>query len=214
MASAVPVPYHTLEESPNSRTIKIGDWEITARTNPISNAGELDALQAAVGGFPLPEMTFGNNALELLHKPSGWRYGFSTEDALKGVKNGELEPGDGGVKVGHAEAWLKSRYVTSLHEPSPATHGRTEQGHPLSSRCPRRYPLRRMIGPIRRYMEDTSSQNRLQQSSGSLQIRRMSDIRSLLRNSRGTTLSCSMLRSRCMRTSCTIMVHLTCLLEL
>lgn len=114
MASAVPVPYHTLEESPNSRTIKIGDWEITARTNPISNAGELDALQAAVGGFPLPEMTFGNNDLELVHKPTGWRYGFSTEDALKGVKNGELEPGDGGVKVGHADAWLKSRYVTSF----------------------------------------------------------------------------------------------------
>ncbi|KAI0732782.1 type 2A phosphatase activator TIP41 [Fomitopsis betulina] len=121
MASAVPVPYHTLEESPNSRTIKIGDWEITARTNPISNAGELDTLQAAVGGFPLPEMTFGNNDLELVHKPTGWRYGFSTEDALKGVKNGELEPGDGGVKVGHADAWLKSRTGPSSQLPMPKT---------------------------------------------------------------------------------------------
>ncbi|KAH9833681.1 type 2A phosphatase activator TIP41 [Rhodofomes roseus] len=121
MAAAVPVPYHTLEESPNSRTIKIGDWEITARTNPISNAGELDALQAAVGGIPLPEMTFGNNGLKLLHKPSGWQYGFGTEEALKGVKNGELEHGDGGVKVGYADAWLKSRTGPSSQLPMPKT---------------------------------------------------------------------------------------------
>ncbi|KZT71494.1 TIP41-domain-containing protein [Daedalea quercina L-15889] len=142
MASAVPVPYHTLEESPNSRTIKIGDWEITARTNPISNASELDALQAAVGGIPLPEMTFGNNALELVHQPSGWRYGFGTEEALRGVKNGELEQGDGGVKVGYAEAWIKSRTGPSSQLPMPETvptkpydwtYTTVYSGHPFSS---------------------------------------------------------------------------------
>ncbi|KAH9938018.1 type 2A phosphatase activator TIP41 [Fomitopsis serialis] len=121
MAAAVPVPRHTLEESPNSRTVKMGDWEITARTNPISNANELDALQAAVGGIPLPEMTFGNNALELVHKASGWTYAFGTEEALKGVKNGELESGDGGVKVGYADAWLKSRTGPSSQLPMPET---------------------------------------------------------------------------------------------
>lgn len=142
MASAVPVPYHTLEESPNSRTIKIGDWEITARTNPISNAGELDTLQAAVGGFPLPEMTFGNNDLELVHKPTGWRYGFSTEDALKGVKNGELEPGDGGVKVGHADAWLKSRYVASFREPKPRYSRRHRTGPSSQLPMPKTVPTK------------------------------------------------------------------------
>lgn len=118
MAAATAVPQHKILESPNSRTIEIGDWRITAETNPISNAGELDALQAYLSGMPLPEMTFGNNLLELEHIPSQWKYTFRTADALKAVKFGELEEGDGGVKVGYSEAWLRSRYVyfyTSPH---------------------------------------------------------------------------------------------------
>jgi type 2A phosphatase activator TIP41 len=115
MASAVKLPHHTLEESPNSRTINVFDWTITAWTHPISNAAELDAIQASVG-FPLPEMTFGNNTLELEHKPSGWKYEFTATRALRGVKKGPLEAGDGGVKVGYADAWLKSRYVLSLED--------------------------------------------------------------------------------------------------
>jgi len=63
----------------------------------------------------LPEMTFGNNTLELEHKPSGWKYEFSVTRALRGVKKGPLEEGDGGVKVGYAEAWLKSRYIAVLY---------------------------------------------------------------------------------------------------
>lgn len=110
MSAAVALPKHQLFESPNSRAIEIGSWTITARTNPISNAGQSDALQAAIGGIPLPEMTFGSNSLELEHKESGWKYAFITEEALKGVRNGELQDGDGGVKVGYADAWLKSRY--------------------------------------------------------------------------------------------------------
>lgn len=110
MSAAVALPKHQLFESPNSRAIEIGSWTITARTNPISNAGQSDALQAAIGGIPLPEMTFGSNSLELEHKESGWKYAFTTEEALKGVRNGELQDGDGGVKVGYADAWLKSRY--------------------------------------------------------------------------------------------------------
>ena len=113
MASAVKLPYHTLQESPNSRGITVCDWQISAWTHPISNATELDAIQASVG-IPMPEMTFGNNILELEHKPSGWKYEFNTTRALKEVKNGPLEEGDGGVKVGYAEAWLKSRCITVL----------------------------------------------------------------------------------------------------
>ncbi|KAI0941365.1 hypothetical protein AcV7_002963 [Taiwanofungus camphoratus] len=121
MSAAVSIPHHTLRESPNSRAIEIGDWVVTAQTNPISNAGELDALQEALGGIPLPEMTFGNNALELEHKPSGWKYTFGTEAALRGVKNGELEERDGGVKVGYADAWMKSRTGPSSQLPMPET---------------------------------------------------------------------------------------------
>lgn len=110
MTAATSLPYHTLGESPNSRSIEIGEWQITSYTNPISNAPQCDALQASLG-IPLPEMTFGNNSLELIHMASGWRYSFGAEDALRGVKNGELVDGDGGVKVGYADAWLSSRYV-------------------------------------------------------------------------------------------------------
>lgn len=108
MSAAVAVPEHKLSESPNSRTIEIYDWIITASTNPISNATECDALQATLG-FSLPEMTFGNNSLTLEHRPSAWRMTFDAKGALAGVKSGELEQGDGGVKVGYADAWLKSR---------------------------------------------------------------------------------------------------------
>lgn len=107
-SAAQAVPHHTLQESPNSRSIQINDWLITASTNPISNAGESDALQASLG-FPLPEMTFGNNFLSLEHRKSAWSYSFVTGEALRCVKNGELGEGDGGVKVGYADAWLKSR---------------------------------------------------------------------------------------------------------
>ena len=126
MTSAVQLPEHKLLESPNSRAIELGDWVITARTNPISNANEIDTLQAALQGMPLPEMPFGNNTLELEHKRSGWKYKFDTPGALSQVKNGELTEGDGGVKVGYAEAWLKSRCV--LHERTcPASDGSSAQ---------------------------------------------------------------------------------------
>ncbi|KAL0580714.1 Tap42 interacting protein [Marasmius crinis-equi] len=119
-AAAVSLPEHKLYESPNSRSIQIGNWRITASTNPISNHHECEALNASLS-MPLPEMTFGSNTLKLHHRPSGWTYRFSTEDALRGVKNGELEPGDGGVKVDYADAWLKSRTSPSSLLPMPKT---------------------------------------------------------------------------------------------
>ena len=108
MSAAVSVPKQKLSETPNSRSIEICDWFITASTNPISNAGESDALQTVLG-IPLPEMTFGNNYLMLEHRTSRWKYVFRAVDALAKVKNGEMGEGDGGVKVEYADAWLKSR---------------------------------------------------------------------------------------------------------
>ncbi|KAG6841845.1 hypothetical protein C0991_006252 [Blastosporella zonata] len=120
MSAAVAVPEHKLFESPNSRSIDISDWFITTSTNPISNASACDALQAELG-FPLPEMTFGRNLLTLEHRPSGWKYTFTTDAALKAVKNGQLEEGDGGVKVGYADKWLQSRTGPSSNLPMPVT---------------------------------------------------------------------------------------------
>ncbi|KAJ3551884.1 hypothetical protein NM688_g4452 [Phlebia brevispora] len=121
MTSTAAIPEHKVFENTNSRSIEIGDWYIAAKTNPISNAAECDALQVSLSGLPLPEMTFGNNSLELVHRPSGWSYAFTTADALRGVKNGELAEGDGGVKVGYAEAWLQSRTGPSSQLPMPKT---------------------------------------------------------------------------------------------
>ncbi|KAJ8594031.1 TIP41-domain-containing protein [Rhizopogon salebrosus TDB-379] len=120
MSAAIAVPQHKLSETPNSRTIEINDWMITASTNPISSASECDALQASLG-FPLPEMTFGSNYLSLEHQPSGWKMLFDTHNALKCVKKGELGEGDGGVKVGYADAWLKSRTDPGTNLPLPVT---------------------------------------------------------------------------------------------
>ncbi|KAF8969340.1 type 2A phosphatase activator TIP41 [Flammula alnicola] len=114
------IPQHKVLESPNTRSIEIFGWFITASTNSISNAPECDALQAALG-IPLPEMTFGNNSLTLEHRPSRTKYSFTTLEALKGVKRGELLDGDGGVKVGHAEKWLQSRTDPSSTLPMPKT---------------------------------------------------------------------------------------------
>lgn len=108
MTAEVKLPEHAIFEEEGSRTTNVGDWSIIATTKTIVSASESDSLQKTLG-FPLPEMTFGNNALELRHKKSDWVYKFSTEDALRCVKNGELGAGDGGVKVEYADAWLKSR---------------------------------------------------------------------------------------------------------
>lgn len=103
-------PPHELSEEDGSRTIDIGAWKITATSKTIVTASESDTLNKLLD-FPLPEMTFGNNALKLRYKKGDreWVYQLDTAEALKMVKNGELGEGDGGVKVGYAEEWLKSR---------------------------------------------------------------------------------------------------------
>ncbi|KAF9078448.1 TIP41-like family-domain-containing protein [Rhodocollybia butyracea] len=151
MSPSVHLPHYKLLESPNSRSILIGRWKITAQTNPISNQGESDHLQNQLGdeegtGIPLPEMCFGNNLLKLEWREAGflkdhdkeskvssdteddldadgdtWMYQFDTLHALLGVKKGQMEDGDGGVKVEYADKWMKSRSGPSPLLPMPKT---------------------------------------------------------------------------------------------
>jgi type 2A phosphatase activator TIP41 len=109
-AAAVITPRYNVDENGPVRTLTLPAWTIVVENHPMSNAVQLDALDAELK-MHLPEMTFGANRINLKHRPSGWQYEFSTEDALRGVKNGPLEEGDGAVKVKHADEWLKSRYV-------------------------------------------------------------------------------------------------------
>lgn len=123
--SPAPLPKHELYEAPDERGITVNGWRVTSTTRPISNGPQTDALQADLG-LTLPEMIFGNNSLTIEHQPSGWKYSFTAREALAAVKNGELEDGDGGVKVGYADAWLKSR-CAHLNCPSGLDDSRTSQ---------------------------------------------------------------------------------------
>lgn len=108
--AATAIPKHYIDETDTIKTISILGWTISVENHPISNAAQLDQLHGALG-IPLPEMTYGANKVKLSHRESGWKYEFNTLDALKLVKNGPLEEGDGAVQVAHAKAWLKSRSV-------------------------------------------------------------------------------------------------------
>ena len=84
-------------------------------------------------GIPDPEMMFRNKLLRITHRPSGWTYAFRVADALRGVKSGPLEDGDGGVKVGYADAWHKSRWVS---HPASAYSALTSRRTGLDSKIP------------------------------------------------------------------------------
>ncbi|KJA29727.1 hypothetical protein HYPSUDRAFT_31711 [Hypholoma sublateritium FD-334 SS-4] len=114
------LPEHKLSESPNTRAIDVAGWIITASTAPISSMRECDWLSATLD-IPLPEMTFGSNALTLKHRASGAKLAFSTLEALRCVVNGPLGDGDGGVKVGYADKWLQSRTDPNSQLPLPTT---------------------------------------------------------------------------------------------
>lgn len=115
---AVP-EYQLSNPSPHISAISIDAWEITSSKKPISNATQLDQLHLSLG-IPLPEMTYGDNWLSVRHKASGWEYRLETQAALAFVRNGELQPGDGGVKVDYADKWLSSRRVLLLSISSTA----------------------------------------------------------------------------------------------
>ena len=115
MPAVVAIPQHKLTDSPNSRSIGIFDWFITASINPIPNVTvpECDDAIQSLFGIPLPEMTFGNNYLKLEHRPSGVKYSFTAQESLQNVKKGELVDGDSSVEVGYADKWLETRQEVS-----------------------------------------------------------------------------------------------------
>lgn len=109
MVNTIENHLHLHEPQAGVRSVDIQNWTITACSKPIVTAQESDKLCTLLG-FPLPEMTYGSNKLLLRHNVSGWQFQFDTVEALRCVRNGELGDGDGGVKVGYADAWIKSRY--------------------------------------------------------------------------------------------------------
>ncbi|KAI5826334.1 TIP41-domain-containing protein [Schizophyllum commune Tattone D] len=144
MATDAKLPPHKLLESVNARTIHLTepDWYITASTNPISSIPQCAQLQSSLDLPAIPEMTFGGNFLLLEHRPSGWKYTFTCEDALRGVKKDEDANGKGMIKVNYADAWMKSRTDPNSSLPMPKTaqtrpfdwtFTTTYKGHQLTS---------------------------------------------------------------------------------
>ncbi|KAG8988531.1 hypothetical protein FRB90_002693 [Tulasnella sp. 427] len=121
--SSPPIPPHKLKGAPGDPTtsIEIQGWTIKSTSLPISNATEIDEMQEALHGLPIPEMPFGNNSIILRHGDSGWEYSLTALAALSGVKLGEPGPGDGGVKVGYAKEWMQSRLEPNSETPMPET---------------------------------------------------------------------------------------------
>ncbi|KAG9128273.1 hypothetical protein FRC07_001914 [Ceratobasidium sp. 392] len=134
-SASVAVPPHKRIDTETTSAIEISGWRLTSTSMPISNGAEVDACQSEIG-INAPEMLFGNNALVLEwfgpeqakeeEKTEGertpvWRYEFRALDALKRVHQGASQPGDGCVKVGYSEAWLKSRTGPAADSPMPET---------------------------------------------------------------------------------------------
>ncbi|GAA5958576.1 hypothetical protein JCM21900_003985 [Sporobolomyces salmonicolor] len=105
-----------LEDDPSTgkRSIHIRDWHITSTKLPILTIPQADAASAELD-LALPEICFGNNALELHHGPTGFKLEWNTLDMLRAVKKGEgwdEQPGSGAVRVAHADEWSRGQAAT------------------------------------------------------------------------------------------------------
>lgn len=98
-----PVP-HSLCHTHASRSIVIAGWTITSTKLPISSSSEGDELSAQLG-IPVPEMTFGNNSINIVG-PNGWQCEFNTQEALDAVD----KTGSKGMKVSYSEQWNRTRH--------------------------------------------------------------------------------------------------------
>lgn len=109
-------------------------------------------------------MLFGNNSLVVRNDERKWEYTFDTREALRGVRLGELEEGDGAVKVGYAKEWLQSRYVPSRYQlmkneegvDAEALCGKKVQVHHPQIPCLRSFRPNPSIGHSRPPTQDTS----------------------------------------------------------
>ncbi|GAA5863707.1 hypothetical protein JCM1840_000110 [Sporobolomyces johnsonii] len=120
MASAAPPilssSQHRLKDDPvtGKRSIHIRDWHIISTKLPILTIPQADAASAQLD-LALPEICFGNNALELQHEPTGFKLEWNTLDMLRAVKKGEgwdEQPGSGAVRVAHADEWSRGQAAT------------------------------------------------------------------------------------------------------
>ncbi|BEI87889.1 uncharacterized protein CcaverHIS019_0106070 [Cutaneotrichosporon cavernicola] len=118
-AAAVPGPLlspsYKLEQGKLGSEMRIGNWTIRSVKTAILNGKEIDAVEKELC-LPLPEMTFGNNGLDLMHQ--GVRIKFDGISALRQVAVGEgwEERVGGGVLVSMADSWSQRSASSALSD--------------------------------------------------------------------------------------------------
>lgn len=97
----IPSPKATLPltETPS---ITVGQWSVYTRKRPILLLPELDELGSRYD-FPLPEMIFGHNFVELVNEATHAKINFNTLDALDSLH------GVSDFKVSYHKEWLSTR---------------------------------------------------------------------------------------------------------
>lgn len=101
-AKTDPVP-HTLTTTKFTKQLDIDGWRITTIKRPISNAKEIEALQASIE-IPVPEMIFGGNGVHIDHEKLNLHISWTAEAALDAVdKTGTS------LKVAYSDHWNKTR---------------------------------------------------------------------------------------------------------
>ncbi|ODV95384.1 hypothetical protein PACTADRAFT_50112 [Pachysolen tannophilus NRRL Y-2460] len=89
-------------------SISIKNWDIYLTKNPILNATELEDFEKSFN-FPLPEMIFGNNGIEIYNPILKWGFKVNCFDSLKLIDD-NVDPSKL-LKVSYANDWYKARQV-------------------------------------------------------------------------------------------------------
>ncbi|GMF02924.1 unnamed protein product [[Candida] boidinii] len=114
-----PSASYPISETPS---ISINNWEIYSNRNPILSSSEIEILEDELE-FPVPEMIFGNNKIEVVYKVEDentgdgaggdviteeekFRIVFNASDALRQVENHETIDPKKLLKVSYANEWL------------------------------------------------------------------------------------------------------------
>jgi len=100
-------PKHSVISKGDVEGVEIGDWKILCCKNTILKSDELETFSTDLHTKNLPEMVFGKNYVNLMHK-SGFSISLNCFDALKAVKHHNVEL----PKVAFAKDWMNSKQST------------------------------------------------------------------------------------------------------
>lgn len=99
-----------------SRSWSNEQWQVNSRKCSILDTNELEKLEKKLG-IPMPEMVFGNNVLEVIHKSSKWTLRFDPVEALDLVDK-SYNKKTKILQVAHSDTWKASKIKHKLETPT------------------------------------------------------------------------------------------------